>query len=92
MKMKYCTSNQSPFGLEIPNTSEIKIIKTPAGYETPEELIKYYSEEAHIRMIESMKLEYKGTATCNDCSGKVTIPPYAPITVTIQKYLNPARE
>ena len=86
--MKYCTLDQSPFGLEIPNTSEIKIIKTPAGYETSEELIKYYSEDAHTRMIEEMTINYAGNAICNDCAGSITFPSNVITLDTVKKYLD----
>ena len=83
--MKYFTSNQSPLSIQI--TLESKIIKTPADYATPEEIEKYFSEDAHTRMIEQMTLNYTGKAICNDSAGSITFPSNVITPDTIRKYL-----
>lgn len=81
--MKYCIPNQSQ-----PDILEINIIKTPPDYATIDEIKKYFSEEAHTRMIEQMTLNYTGNAICNGCTGNITFPSNVITQDTIRKYLD----
>lgn len=83
--MKYCASNQSLFDALV---LESNIIKTPADYATPEEIEKYFSEDAHTMMIEQMTLNYTGNAICNGSTGTVMFPLNVITPTTIEKYLD----